>query len=197
VLFFDTNEVVFVDRVIELYTRIWLIRIIEIDITDTYILLLIINRNLSAMKTLKIFAVLSFMLCFAPSKMYSQPAFKGEWSFQDNVLVACTNELAHGTVTITWVGNRAHITWKVEMTLIGASGTVYKILNRDCISEVDADFPNFPLGSTYTNNFTYMIHADGKLIGLGHGMAHIIRNADGEIIVDIKNGLTYGSIECL
>jgi len=37
VLFFDTNEVVFVDRVVELYTRIWLIRIIEIDNTDTYI----------------------------------------------------------------------------------------------------------------------------------------------------------------
>jgi hypothetical protein len=149
------------------------------------------------MKTLKIFAVLSIMFCFAPSKMYSQPAFKGEWSFKQDLTIPCTNDLAHGTVTITWVGNKAHLTWKVEMTLIGESGTVYKILNRDCLSGIDADFQNFPLDYISSSNFTYMIHADGKLIGLGHGMAHIIRNADGEIIVDIRNGLTYGSIECL
>jgi hypothetical protein len=140
------------------------------------------------MKTLKVLAMLCIMLGFATNAVNAQKPQGGSENWNNICTwLPCVNEEVCGDVTHSWWWKDGKM-WGQEWTgvFIGQStGTVYTLRES-------GDSKHFGheanIGNVNHEMHTLMIHANGKLVALVHGLGHNTVNANGVNVEDFWKG---------
>jgi hypothetical protein len=142
------------------------------------------------MKTLKILIALSIMLGFATSAVDAQ-AQQGSTTWYQCYNLPCVGEVVCGDMTYSWFQNGKINKFELSGTFIGQStGTVYKFKETWDDKHFGHEAND---GNVNYHHETIMLHANGKLVAILHGIGHNTVNANGENVNDMWKGY---ELEC-
>jgi hypothetical protein len=128
------------------------------------------------MKTLKILTLLCMMLSVITTALNAQPVQKTEETSTGCWGYPCIGEQACGEITHTTFWNKNIWTDSYSGKLTGESGKVYLIKSYYSGKNI------FNKGEVHSYQADIMVHADGKLVAIMHGIYHLTINANGEMV---------------
>jgi hypothetical protein len=153
------------------------------------------NKNINAMKTLKILASILFLAGLSTGNLIGQEPVKKVFEVYIDIPFACTNQNLAGTLTAEVTILNSHLQERLYGTMIGQTdGLKYYF---DGINNIQ-DKGNWDEWGkeaiTYTWPGNYHISRDGKLIGVVYFAYHITVTANGEVSVERGDVYLYSCV---
>ena len=144
----------------------------------------LLNKNINAMKTLKIFASFLFLAGLSTGNLFGQEPSRVVGEVYITIPFACTNQDLSGALTFERTTFNSHVQERFYGPMIGQTdGLKYYI---DGINNIQ-DKGNWDEWGkeaiTYTWPGNYHISRDGKLIGVVYFAFHMTVTANGEVSV--------------